>query len=303
MPSVESDALRVHFNSFTERLAANPEAGLATIRGMLEELHARSAEPTDVTYEEVNVGERAGILCTPTERTSTGVVLYFHGGGFVGSSMHTHRKLGGHLARLLGAPVLVLDYRLAPEAPFPAALDDAAAAVEWLEGQGFARECIAFAGDSAGGNLATALAVRLRDHGLPLAPAIVAFSPWLDLTCAGPTFESNAANDAFVQRAVAENMAAMYLNGTSPTDPLASPLYAELQGLPPIYVAYGDQETLQSDSERFIERARAAGVDVTAELSAGMQHVYILMAGRAPEADATVANAAAWLATRLGRKS
>ncbi|MEV5302717.1 alpha/beta hydrolase [Amycolatopsis methanolica] len=301
MPSVESDALRVHFNSFTERLAANPDADLATIRAMLEELHARSAEPTDVTYAEVNVGECAGIVCTPMKHTARGAVLYLHGGGFVGSSMHTHRKLGGHLARLLGAPVLVLDYRLAPEAPFPAALDDAAAAVEWLVGQGFAPEDIAFAGDSAGGNLVTALAVRLRDQGLPLPPAIVAFSPWLDLRCTGATFETNAASDAFVQRPVAENMATMYLNGTSPTDPLASPIYADLRGLPPIYVAYGDQETLQSDSERFVERARAAGVDVTAELSPGMQHVYVLMVGRAPEADATVANAAAWLATRWGK--
>lgn len=300
MPSVESDALRLHFSSFTERLAANPDADLATIRRMLDELQVRSAEPTQVTYEEVMAGDQPAILCTPSQRSATGAVLYLHGGGFIGSSMHTHRKLGGHLARLLGAPVLVLDYRLAPEAQFPAPLDDAAAALKWLEGQGYARESIALAGDSAGGNLAVSLALRLRDQGEPRPAGIVAFSPWIDLACVGETFESNAAKDAFVQRPVTENMAALYLGDVATTDPAANSLHADLTGLPPLFVAYGDQETLQSDAERLAERARAAGVDVTTELAEGMQHVYILMVGRAPEADATVANAAAWLSSVWG---
>jgi acetyl esterase/lipase len=116
----------------------------------------------------------------------------------------------------------------------------------------------------------------------------------------GETFESNAAKDAFVQRPVTENMAALYLGDVATTDPAANPLHADLTGLPPLFVAYGDQETLQSDAERLAERARAAGVGVTTELAEGMQHVYILMVGRAPEADATVANAAAWLSSVWG---
>ncbi|MDO1481869.1 alpha/beta hydrolase [Rhodococcus ruber] len=299
MPSVESDALRAHFASFSERIASDPDAGIGTIRRMLEELHERSSEPTNISYEEVRAGSRSAILCIPYNLVVDGAVLYLHGGGFVANSMHSHRKLAGHLASRLGAPVLVLDYRLAPESPFPAALDDASDAVDWLAGQGFARERIAFAGDSGGGNLATALALRLRGEGSPLPAAIVAFSPWYDLECTGSTFDTNAATDAFVQKQVALGMAAMYLNGVSPANALASPLNADLRGLPPMYIASGDKETLQDDTDRFVDRARAAGVDITHERSAGMQHIYVVMAGRAPEADTTIANAAAWLQEKL----
>jgi len=286
----------------SDRLAANPSMDLPALRGMLEELHVQAAEPTGVTYEEVEAGGRPAMLCSPQGADTDRVVLYFHGGGFVSNSMHSHRKLAAHLAKATGCAALVPDYRLAPEHPFPTQIEDAAAAYRWLLDRGFGHDHIAFAGDSAGGNLATALALKLRDEGAPLPAAIVGFSPWYDLESLEGTLDTNAATDAFVQRAVVQNMAALYLAGASPRHPLANPLAADPTGLPPIYLAVGDHETLQDNAERFADLAKNAGVEVTLEISPGMQHVYPFMAGRAPEADATIAEVAQWLRPRLGLK-
>ena len=300
MPSTESDALRAHFQSMSDRMAANPEMDLVTLRSMLEELGLRAAEPTDVTYEEVDAGGRPALWCNPIgaaeDRSSSP-----HGGGFVSNTMHSHRKLAAHLAKAAGVRALVLDYRLAPEDPYPAQLDDAVAAYHWLLDGGVAPAHVATAGDSAGGNLATALVLKLRDESVPLPAAIVALSPWYDMECNGKTLETNAGTDALVQRGVVESMAAMFLGESgSPTDPLANPLHADPTGLPPIYLTAGTHEALQDNAERFADIARNADVDVTIELSEGMQHVYPFMAGRAPEADATIAKVGEWLRPKLG---
>jgi monoterpene epsilon-lactone hydrolase len=301
MPSTESDALRAHFQSMADRTAANPEMDLSTLRGILEELHQRAAEPTGVTYEEVDAGGRPALWCIPVDGTDDRVILYTHGGGFVVNTMDSHRKVAAHLAKATGARALVLDYRLAPEHPFPAQLDDAVAAYTWLLDQGIEAGHIATAGDSAGGNLATALVLKLRDDGVALPAAIVGFSPWYDMECVGKTLETNAATDAFVQREVVQNMAAMFLGDHgSVTDPLANPLHADPTGLPPMYLTAGDKETLQDNAERFADMARNAGVDVTLEITEGMQHIHPVMAGRAPEADATIANVGQWLRPKLG---
>lgn len=301
MPSTESDALRAHFQSMADRTAANPEMDLTTLRGILEELHQRTAEPTGVTYEEVDAGGRPALWCIPVDGADDRVILYTHGGGFVTNTMDSHRKLAGHLAKATGTRALVLDYRLAPEHPFPAQLDDAVAAYRWLLDQGICADHIATAGDSAGGNLATSVVLKLRDDGLPLPAAIVGFSPWYDMEGSGTTLDTNASTDAFVSRAVAQNMAAMFLGEHgSPTDPLANPLYADAHGLPPMYLTAGTHEGLQDNAERFMDIAKNAGVDVTLELSDGMQHIHPIMAGRAAEADTTIANVAGWLRPRLG---
>lgn len=301
MPSTESEALRDHFQSMSDRMAANPEMDLTTLRSMLEELSARAAEPTNVTYEEVDAGGRPAMWCNPIGADDDRVILYTHGGGFVSNTMHSHRKLAAHLAKAAGVRALVLDYRLAPEHPFPAQLDDAVAAYDWLLAQGIDAAHIATAGDSAGGNLATSLVLKLRDDGKPLPAAIVGLSPWYDMECNGDTLVSNSATDALVQQGIVESMSAMFLGESgSRTDPLANPLHADAAGLPPIYLTAGTYEALQDNAERFVDIAKNANVDVTLELSDGMQHVYQFMAGRAPEADASIANIGEWLRPKLG---
>jgi acetyl esterase/lipase len=190
---------------------------------------------------------------------------------------------------------------LAPEHPFPAQLDDARAVYEWLLTHGYQASRIALAGESAGGNIATAAALALKQDNRPLPGAIVAFSPWYDMEAKGETLESNAATDPFFTREVVQGTAAMFLGGHSPTDPLANPLYADPAGLPPIFLTCGTHETLQDHAQRFAALARRAGVDVVLQVADGMQHFYQCMAGRAPEADASIAEAGTWLRERLGR--
>jgi acetyl esterase/lipase len=281
-------------------LAANPAMGLDSLRLLLEDLQSLSSEPTDVTYEEVQAGTVPAIWARPIGASKEHVILYTHGGGFVTNSASSHRKVAGHLAKRAGMNALVIDYRRAPEHPFPAQLDDAVAAHEWLRAQGFKPEKTAVAGDSAGGNLAITTTLKLRELGKPLPGAVIAFSPWLDMEATGDTFQSNAKTDVFINRDMAVMMAGLYLGGASATHPLANPLHADLKGLPPLYVIAGDAEVLQADAQRFVDRARAAGVDATVQYGAGQQHVYQFMAGRSAEADESIAGAAAWLRKKFG---
>jgi epsilon-lactone hydrolase len=301
MPSRESDALRAHFQEMSDRMAADPEMDLPSLRYLFEAIHQRAAEAPGVSYEEVDAGGVPAMWCRPEGAVDNAAIFYTHGGGFVCNTMYSHRKLAAHLAKAAGIPALVIDYRLAPEHPFPAQLEDAVTAYRWLLDQGVPAQRIAAAGDSAGGNLATSLVLKLRDDGLPLPGAIVGLSPWYDMEHKGKTIESNAGTDALVQMAVLQNMSMMFLGEHgSPKDPLANPLYADVAGLPPIYLTAGDHETLQDDTERFADKARTAGVQVTVHIEPGQQHVYPYMAGRAPEADSVIANIGAWLKPTLG---
>jgi epsilon-lactone hydrolase len=301
MASTGSDELRTIYQSWADRMAAAPDMDVATLRDLFEEWHRPTAEPTGVTYEEVDAGGIPALWCIPLEAAADRVLLFTHGGGFVVGSIATHRKLAGHLAKAVGARALVLDYRLAPEHPFPAQLEDAVTAYRWLLGQGIEPGHIVTTGDSAGGNLAISTVLKLRDDGDPLPAAILPMSPWLDMEHLGKTLESNAHTDALVSRPVLEGMAGMFLGESGdPTHPLANPLYADPTGLPPMYSCAGGHETLQDNAERFHEKARTAGVDATLEIVPEMQHVYTFSAGRAPEADATIAAMAAWVRPRLG---
>jgi epsilon-lactone hydrolase len=301
MASIESDELRTIYQSWSDRMAAAPDMDLATLRDLFEEWHRPTAEPTGVTYEEVDAGGVPALWCLPLGAADDRVLLFTHGGGFVVGSSATHRKLAGHLAKAVGARALVLDYRLAPEHPFPAQLEDAVAAYRWLVGQGIEPGHIVTTGDSAGGNLAISTVLKLRDDGDTLPAAILPMSPWLDMEHVGKTLESNAATDALVSKEIVQAMSGMFLGETGdPTHPHANPLHADPTGLPPIYMCAGSHETLQDNAERFHERARAAGVDSTLEISPEMQHVYTFSAGRGPEADATIAAMAAWVRPRIG---
>jgi acetyl esterase/lipase len=301
MASAESAELRTIYRSWSDRMAAAPEMDLPTLRNLFEEWHLPTAEPTRVTYEETVAGGVPALWCLPLDAAEDRVVLYLHGGGFVVGSTATHRKIAGHLAKAAGVRALVLDYRRAPENPYPAQLEDAVAAYRWLLGQGFEPGHVATAGDSAGGNLAISTVLKLRDEGDPLPGAILPMSPWLDMEHVGKTLDSNAGTDALVGKEILHGMSGMFLGeGGDRRDPLANPLYADPAGLPPLYLCAGGHETLLDNAEQFHEKARVAGVDSTLEVVPEMQHVYPFSAGRAPEADATIAAMAAWLRPRLG---
>lgn len=171
----------------------------------------------------------------------------------------------------------------------------------WLLAAGYQPSEIAFAGDSSGANIATAAALALKRDGQPLPAAIVAFSPWYDMEATGKTFDSNAAADVAISREIVLTFGPVFLGGHSPSDPLANPLYSDPGGLPPVFLTCGSHETLLDNAEQFAERGRRAGVDVVLQIGDGMQHVYQLMAGRVPEADASIAEAGNWLRGKLRR--
>ena len=212
------------------------------------------------------------------------VIFYIHGGGYAIGSINTHRQMIACLSRAAGARALAINYRLAPEHPFPAAVEDATAAYRWLLSTGVDPARTVIAGDSAGGGLTVATLVALRDAGAPLPAAAVCISPWVDMEGLGESMISRAEVDhPMVQREPLLRMAEAYLGGAHPRTPLAAPLYADLFGLPPLLIQVGTAETLLDDSTRLAERARAAGVDVTLEPWDDMIHVWHFLAAMLPE--------------------
>ncbi|HZZ12765.1 MAG TPA: alpha/beta hydrolase [Paraburkholderia sp.] len=212
-------------------------------------------------------------------------VLYFHGGGYYFCSPHTHRSIVFGLATRANAPVFSLDYRLAPEHPFPAALDDAAAAYRRVIADGTPAGSIVIAGDSAGGGLALATLVALREAGDPMPAGCLLFSPWTDLAATGATIRSNDGVDPMFSGAAIALAAKLYLGDTTATHPYASPVYADLHGLPPLYILAGSTEVLLDDARRVAENARAAGVACELEVWEKMPHVWPLFAPFIPEAN------------------
>jgi acetyl esterase/lipase len=283
-------------------LAAMPRTEGRTFqeaRADLDALAGGAPLPDEVRFEPVDAGGvPAGWIAAP-EASPTRVLLYLHGGGYVRGSVTTHRRMVAALSAASGATALALDYRLAPENPFPAAVDDAVAAYRWLLGRGVPPASIAVAGDSAGGGLTVATLVALRDGRTALPAAAVAISPWSDLACAGETMTSRAALDPMVQRKDLLAMAAAYLGGADPRTPLASPLHADLRGLPPLLVQVGTRETLLDDAERLATAARTAGVDATLARWEGMIHVWHAFAPLLPEADAAIEEAGRFVRERL----
>ncbi len=211
------------------------------------------------------------------------VIMYLHGGGYVAGSLLTHRELVGRLSRASGARALSVDYRLAPEHPYPAAIEDATAAYRWLLALGIAPGKIVIAGDSAGGGLTIAALLAIRDAKLAQPAAGVAISPWVDLEGSGESVQTRAAADPMVQGEGLKGMAKLYLGEVSPRAPLASPIYADLHGLPPLLIHVGDAEVLLDDSTRLADRAKAAGVDVRLEVWPEMIHVWHVFAPLLPE--------------------
>jgi len=244
--------------------------------------------PDDVLVRDVTAGGVPAHWLDAPGADAGRVLLFLHGGGFELGSVRSDGELAARLGRAGGMRVLFPEYRLAPEHPFPAAIDDVLAAWHWLRSdQGLSASSIAVAGDSAGGGLAVALLVATRDAGEALAAAAVLMSPTVDLTSSGASMTERADQDPISTPAMLRQFAADYLAGADPKTPLASPLFASLAGLPPLLVQVGTADLLLSDSERLATAAAEAGVDVTLEIGEGLPHVYQLLLGTPEAAEAT----------------
>lgn len=207
-------------------------------------------------------------------RRNDAALLYLHGGGYMIGSPTSHRHLAGLISIESGLPVFSADYRMAPEHPFPAAVDDGVAAYKGLLDSGIAPANLAIAGDSAGGGLTVATLIAARDQGLPMPACAIPISPWVDLSQGGESFRSRAKRDPIVGKEGIDAMAAAYLGSTHAKTPLASPLFADLRGLPPLLIQVGTEEALYDDARGLKERAEAAGVEVSFESWGGMVHVW-----------------------------
>jgi acetyl esterase/lipase len=270
-----------------------------SMRAAMESLMGAIPPPEDTKLEPVDAGGVPAEWTTADGADSGRVVVYFHGGGYTLGSIATHRPLVARLSRAAGARVISVDYRLAPEHPCPAAIEDAVAAYRHVVAGGVAPSRIAIAGDSAGGGLTAACLVALRDAGDPLPAAGVCISPWLDLSLSSDSWQTRADADPLVQRREIQMMADAYLAGADPKTATASPLFAGLAGLPPILVQVGTAEVLLDDANGFAERARAAGVDVELDVWKDMIHVWHAFADLLPEARDAIDRIAAFLAARL----
>ncbi len=237
----------------------------------------------DVRCEPVDAGGVPGEWITTPEAAHERAIYYLHGGGYTLGSINTHREMISRLSRAAGARALAIDYRLAPENPFPAAVEDSTAAYRWLLSTGVDPARLVIAGDSAGGGLTVATLVALRDAGEPLPAAAVCLSPLVDMEGLGESMTTRAEADPMIQREPLLQHAKAYLGDVHPHTPLAAPLYAALGGLPPLLIQVGTAETLLDDATRLAERAKSAGVDVELEVWDDMIHVWQFFAAMLPE--------------------
>ncbi len=259
--------------------------------------------PQDVKAEPVDAGGIPAEWIAAPGAHAERVIYYLHGGGYAIGSINTHRQMISHLSRSSGARALAIDYRLSPEHPFPAAVQDATTAYRWLLSTGVDPARIVIAGDSAGGGLTVATLVALRDAGDPLPAAAVCISPWVDMEGIGDSMTTKAEADPMITHEDILEGAQAYLNGAGSRTPLAAPLYADLKELPPLLIHVGTAEVLLDDSTRLAERARSADVDVTLEAWDDMIHVFQFFASMLPEAQQAIDRIGAFIRQHTGAKA
>ena len=281
-------------------LAANPRpAELSERRRRLDALGGQYPLPEDVRVENADAGGLPVEWTTSPEGDPTRVILFLHGGGYVSGSLASHRHMVAQAGRESRARTLAVGYRLAPEHPFPAAVQDAIAGYRFLLACGFAPSRIAIGGDSAGGGLAIAAAVSLRDVGIPLPACIWCCSPWIDLEVTGSSMSAKAAIDPMIQKSYLLEIAGSYLNGADPRTPLASPLYCDLRSLPPMLIQVGSAETLLDDAVRLAGAAGAADVAVRLEVWPDMIHAWHLFFPQVTAGRRALAEAGAFIRSML----
>jgi epsilon-lactone hydrolase len=283
-----------------KRHAPTPEWTIAHHREVFEGAAASRDSEIQMARQTLQTpgGLAEWLLPLPGVPRRAKTLLYLHGGGYVMGSLSTIRPLAAQFMEATDADVLTLDYRLAPEDPFPAAVEDALAAYEWLLADGHDPCHVALVGDSAGGGLVISCLLMARDRGLPMPLGGVCISPWLDMTLSAPSVKQNEDKDPQTPKWLLSEMADHYLAGEDPRNPLASPMFAELSGLPPLLLQVGGDEALLDDSVRLHERAQSAGVDVTLELWRGMPHVWHAFSPRLEQGTLAIRAASDWLRHR-----
>jgi len=261
--------------------------------------HATEAE--GVSFVTVDQDGVRGLWAIPANAPDNAAILYIHGGGYVGGGSKGHRKLAAHIARAAGVKALVIDYRLAPEHLVPAQLEDSRHAFDWIVAQGIEPGRIALVGDSAGGALATAVALHLKNTDSTQAGAVVALSPYYDLEAVGGSFDLNGGKDLIGSRDdIAANTAMFLGTTTSKTEQYVNALHSDPTGLPPVFISFGGDEVLLDGAHMFAELARSKGVEVEVEVVPDMQHVFQFLAGTAPEADDSITAIGQFIAKNLG---
>lgn len=267
-----------------KQMTQSTELSVELTRKGLEQLATMSKVSKDVRCEPIIIDGISAEWISVPESINDHVLFYLHGGGYIAGSINSHRSLCIGIARASKTRVLTIDYRLSPENKFPAAVEDSTASYRWLiSSEKILPENIVIAGDSAGGGLALITLIKLRDDNIALPAAAVCLSPWTDLALTGESIQNKADVDPFISPDNIKFMAETYVKDEDCTNPLISPLYADLKGLPPILIQVGTAECLLDDSVRFADRAKSSGVDVSLELWEDMIHVFQAFAAFAPE--------------------
>ena len=264
-------------------MARGRDLDLLAVRAAFETVPTFFPTANDVTCEKVDADGVPGEWISAPDANPETVVYYLHGGGYSIGSVNTHRQMISNISRSSGARAFAIDYRLAPENPFPAAIEDATKAYRWLLGQGVDPARVVIAGDSAGGGLTAATLLSLRASGDPLPVAAVLISPWTDMEGLGESMKTKADVDPMIMPNASNEAASAYLGDADPRNPLASPIHADLSGLPPMLIQVGGSEVLLNDSTRLAYKAEADGVDVTLEEWDEMIHVWHFFALLLPE--------------------
>jgi epsilon-lactone hydrolase len=294
VPSPEHDGVAQLMGAQSASLRSQAR-DVSELRASFEQMAGLFPAPADVKVEALEVeGRPAEWIGAPGAREDR-VVLYLHGGGYVVGSPATHRELASRISRASGGRILSLDYRLAPEFPAPAAVEDAVAAYRWLLALGVPAQRLAIAGDSAGGGLSLSTLMALRDAGDPLPACAILLSPWVDLEGLGASAQPGAVDDPVIDVEALREWGTSYGAKVGIRDPRAAPLHGSFASLPPLLIQVGTREVLLADSVRAIEKARAAGVDVTAEIEDGLIHVWQFFGPSVPEAARSVESIGSFL--------
>ena len=298
MPSLRSKLCRLIIKKIVAP-KLNDLKSIDETRNYMERMAKYAKLPPNTNFEKITLSGMAAEWIYANTAREKRAILFLHGGGYNLCSINTHRELAAHISKESGARVLLIDYRLAPEHPFPAALEDAITAYRWLLESGLSGKSIAIAGDSAGGGLALATAISIRDAGDPLPSSIACVAPWTDLCLTGDSIKTKSDVDPLVKAQSAEAWAKNYIGENDPSNPLISPLYANLKGLPPFLIHVGTDDMLLDDSRRIAQKAKDAEVMVTLKIYDKLWHVFHLNVKAIPEARKAIAELGSFIKNRF----
>ncbi|MCB2050001.1 MAG: alpha/beta hydrolase [Novosphingobium sp.] len=284
MPSPESDYVLQMNRDLRDAWLADPNYTFDDMRRIFEDWLGQFEIPEKTRLNEVTCNGVPCIWADTPDADQSKIIIHYHSGGYILGSAHGYRSFGGFLSAATGAKVLLVDYRLAPENPCPAGVDDGIAAYRWVLEQGFDPSQVVLCGDSGGGGLVLAALQKLRDAGAPMPACGVAISPLADFAFSGESYKENAPRDPLVNADFLNALGQTYCGEFAPTNPAVSPLYGEWSGLPPLMILAGEIEMMRDDGKQCAEAARAAGVDATYVQGEGMAHIWPLYADRLPEA-------------------